>query len=296
MKRFGKTRTTITSIPKLILALFLTLAPLAFLVGCSHDAEQHVPGKNLKGVVPITDYMSDLYSSFDRYSQGIESGTELPEWLRLYDTDIVDGYIYDQDFILGMWDALCETRIDVDHRAETKVEGDYISFSFCWGGELIQFTFRTPEYAEFADDAQFPVEDPDALSVLIERAYDKIEEQASKDGELPMDGSAYLWDADGDGTTEHMSTMFNDNGDEARSGMSFTLSGGSVEAGCYIDGAYDIISLTGGTDESGPYVLLTYHAGDFYQHDSVVQCRLRLVDGELIIETIGSDNNESTAS
>ena len=137
--------------------------------GPANMAEQHTPPFGLSGTVTMAEYMHECYSSFDKFDQGIQTGTSIPQSVSLYAERATQGTITDEAAIVELWNALSEVRIDLEHRQEWSYEGQYISFSFDSGKELIPFPFSTVELAKFDDDEVYPVENPDEVERLMAR-------------------------------------------------------------------------------------------------------------------------------
>ncbi len=111
------------------------------------------------------------------------------------------------------------------------------------------------------------------------------EEEALLGDKVPYENGAYLWDADGDGTREHMWVEFCDNGDEAPSSLSVRVFGDKLDASGYIERAYEIDEIESGTDDKGPYLVVRYLQGDYYRHDHIATCTLRVVGDELRVDS-----------
>ena len=137
--------------------------------GPANMAEQHIPPFGLSGTVTMAEYMHECYSSFDKFDQGIQTGTSIPESVSLYAEGATQGTITDEAAIVELWNALSEVRIDLEHRQDWSYEGQYISFSFDSGRELIPFPFSTVELAKFVNDEVYPVENPDEVERLMAR-------------------------------------------------------------------------------------------------------------------------------
>ena len=248
-------------------------------------AEQRVSPYGLQGTVTMADYMRERYTSFELFDTGIRDGSLVLQSLRLYESGVQDGYMHDQEAIRDLWEELCGVRIDLDHPARETTEDGYLSFSFDSGKELIVFPFCTSEYARFAEDATFPVKDPDVVRALVDRTSALVEQDEGQAGdEVPYESGAYLWDADGDGMREHLWADFIDNGDEAPSLYTIRIFSETMDVEGYLDRAYSIEKMEASSDERGPYLTVYYEQGDYYGHDNVATSVLRVVDGELVVE------------
>ena len=103
--------------------------------------------------------------------------------------------------------------------------------------------------------------------------------------ELDFSSGTFSWDGDGDGKPEAYDVTFHDNGDEAPS---------LYEIRCIdderftvlLEGAYDLEKIEANADESGPYLVLSYHEGDFYSHDKDAAATLRIIDGAFALEAL----------
>ena len=213
----------------------------------------------------------------------MQSGSEEPHSLRLYVSGTTDGYVHDQQLMHEFWDELCAVRIDVDHPVSAVIDDGYLSFSFDWNTELIPFPFCTSEYAQFSEGELFPVENPDAVQSLVARLSDLIEE-GQTDDELPFEDGAYLWDADGDGTRERVTVSAVDNGDEAPNVLVIRVYGDTMDVEGVIERAYGIEGIRAASDEAGPYLTLHYLEGDYYAHDHIATCMLRVAGDKLVVE------------
>jgi len=143
--------------------------------GPANMAEQHIPPFGLSGTVTMAEYMHESYGSFDKFDQGIQTGTSIPQSVSLYAEGATQGTITDEDAIVELWNALSEVRIDLEHGQNFSYEGRYISFSFDSGRELIPFPFSTVELAKFDDDEVYPVENPDEVERLMARFLELCE-------------------------------------------------------------------------------------------------------------------------
>ena len=145
--------------------------------GKSNDAEQRVAPFGLSGIVAMSDFMREQYSSFEPFDQGIQSGNSIPQSLTLYANGADQAIVTDPAIITEFWNALSNVRIDLDHQLTHPYEGSYISFSFDSGREIIPFAFSTTELAQFSRDVLYPVEDPSEVEELMTRlsGYSKAE-------------------------------------------------------------------------------------------------------------------------
>ncbi|MBQ6469868.1 MAG: hypothetical protein IJJ50_07450 [Lachnospiraceae bacterium] len=96
------------------------------------------------------------------------------------------------------------------------------------------------------------------------------------------------WDADGDGVKEEISFEYNDLGDEAPSYIQVTLYKGNKELEGMIDRAYALKKIVVREDDDGEYLLVDYEMGDYYSHNAVGQCTIRLRDGKLEVASLTS--------
>lgn len=237
----------------------------------------------------MAEYMSKRFASFDTFDQGIRSGEEIPPSLRLYVAGELDGYVHDKDVIAQCWTTLCDIRIDTRNPKTKKNNDEYISFSFDSYTEVIPFPFNSSEYADFSDGDLFTVKDPEKVDTLVKSLSKLVKEEWNQNGTwIPEENGTYLWDADGDGNPEHLSIRFIDNGDEAPSVLELTLHSyiTDVHATGYINFGYSVDSIVGNDDIRGPYILVKYSKGDNYYHGIAAQCKVRLMDGELVVEEL----------
>lgn len=233
----------------------------------------------------LDEYMSKTWASYDEYDMGIAKGTFVPQSLRLIVGDDVDGYVHDKDTIVRTWNALKKIRVDLDHPQTDASTGDFISFDFDSGHDVVGFRFRTAEYAEAHDKTQYRVEDPSEVVTLIEELKPLIDKEKPKVGdELPNENGVYLWDANNDGTLEHVGFDVSANGDEAPNSADVKVTGKKVEASAWIDRFYGKKSVVLREDDKGPYLDLTYYTGDYWNHDGIASCTIRLVGDKLIVE------------
>ena len=99
---------------------------------------------------------------------------------------------------------------------------------------------------------------------------------------IELERDHFFWDADGDGTDEEFFVSFNDNGDEAPSGIGLSArTADGTEVAGYIDGAYELLDLWAARDGGMPVLVVTYYEGDFYSHDNIDVCILSL-DGDTL--------------
>lgn len=225
----------------------------------------------------MADYMSEHYASFDAFDEGIKSGENIPKSLHVSVAEDVDGYVHDKDEIVDLWKKLCAIKVDYENpEVGLSISDGDIVFSFDSGTEIMPFEFITSDYATFTGTSLFPVVNPRDVRELVERVSKLVEDTMPVVGEeVPKEGIAYLWDADGDGDLEHMWLTFNDNGDEAASGYEIRLYDDKLDTTAYLDNAYEIQSVVLEEDADGYYVVVSYDSS---------QCTLRLVGDELVVE------------
>lgn len=242
---------------------------------------------NTDGTITLGEYMSGWYSSYDEFDEGIRSGNDVPKSLRLIVAGKTDGYVHDKDTIVKYWNALSSIRIDAANPVGNEHSEEFIVFDFDSYHEVIPFDFFTTEFAKARDDKVNRVLDPAEVDELVNSLTELVKaEQGDGLGELPDENGAYLWDADGDGNPEHVSVSIVGNGDEAPNVGIIELRSyiTDVDTETSIDGVYGFEHFESLKDEKGPYLVVDYLEGDYYSHDRLAQCVLRLVDGELIVE------------
>ncbi len=262
---------------------------LTSLAGCggSQQAEQLVPPYGLSGTVTIGEYLTK-YTSYPAFDKGIKDGSSIPQSLKLFENGQTLGFVHDEATITQYWNALSAVRIDLEHPVYTPFEDGYLSFSFDSGQELITFAFRTADLADFGDRL-YPVEDPAAVRELANTLAGLVEKPQEDGGvELRQEGNAYWWDANGNGVEECVSLEFIDNGDEAPNVLELFVSGDGFGAYGYVNGAYEVTSMKGYVDAQGPYLVVSYFAGDYYRHDHPAECMIRLVDDQLEVTELTS--------
>lgn len=267
----------------------LVIAGLALLVGCEPEPfETAEPAyKRLSGTVTMAEYMSGRFASYDMFDEGIRSEANIPQKLTLYENGGSKGSTHDQDLICNMWKTLGDVKMNVDERVpkSSVSEEAFVSFMFDSGKEVIPFDFYMDGYAVFTGDDIFPIDSPDVVAEELRKLEAAVAKEMPKEGdELKEDGGAYFWDADGDGTLEHMWISVTDNGDEAPNCMTVRLFNDKYDLEEVINGAYGVESVRLEKDVEGPYVILVYPKGDFYSHDAKEQCEVRLRDGKLVVE------------
>ena len=224
----------------------------------------------------MADYLHEHYASFDTFDEGIKSDSSIPQSLRLTVTDKTDGFVYDKETIVDVWNQLCAIRIDLKNPTNDHVSGEVIAFDFDSGKEVIPFAFLTEKYASFSTDDLYPVLNPQEVLALVDRVTEQVEKNAPKAGDTLVEhNGAYFWDADGDKMLEHMWLDFNNNGDEASSGYTVRLFNAKYDVDAYLNDTYGIKSVVLQEDEKGPYVVITTDNG----HHSV-----RLVADKLVID------------
>ena len=100
---------------------------------------------------------------------------------------------------------------------------------------------------------------------------------------VELERGTFLWDADDDGTDEKFFVTFNDNGDEAPSGIGLSArTADGTEIAGYIDGAYELVDLWAARDGGKPVLVVTFHGGDYYSHERMDTCLLSLDGNELV--------------
>ena len=224
----------------------------------------------------MADYLHERYASFDTFDEGIKSGNGIPQSLRLTVTDKTDGYVYDKETIVDVWNQLCAVRIDLKNPTKDHTDEEIIAFDFDSGKEVIPFAFLTEKYASFNTDDLYPVLNSQEVLALVNRVTELVEKNAPKAGDTLVEhNGAYFWDADGDKMLEHMWLDFNNNGDEASSGYTVRLFNAKYDVDAYLNDTYEIKSVVLQEDEKGPYVVITTGNG---QHTA------RLVADELVVE------------
>ena len=249
------------------------------------QADRLVPPYGLTGSVTMEQYMRQFVAGYDDFQKGVLDGTRLPDRMHLFVAEDASVYITDAEAMKHAFETLAHVRIDVTNPVEGVgiLDGD-IDFSFEWDGRVVAFSFETADYASFSDGKMYVCEDPATVSELVDYLKKYAEQPAEPGTELTEVKGAYQWDADGDGQDETLSFDFVDQGDEAPSGFEVSLRGQNVNTGEWLVGAYEITSVVAQEDGQGPYVRVSYFAGDYYQHDYPATCTLRLVDGKLVIE------------
>ena len=81
------------------------------------------------------------------------------------------------------------------------------------------------------------------------------------------------WDADLDGDPEELLAEFQDNGDEAVSGMLLMLFGSENSyAEGWIEGAYELQQINVREEDGISYLEIQYLSGDYYSHDTESVC------------------------
>lgn len=253
----------------------------------SDTADHLVPPYGLTGSVTMEQYMQQFVAGYDDFQKGVLDGTRLPDRMHLFVAEDASVYITDAEAMKHAFETLSQVRINVTSPIEGVeiLDGD-IDVSFEWDGRVVAFSFETTDYASFSDGKMYACEDPATVSELVDYLKKYAEQPAEAGTELMEVKGAYQWDADGDGQDETLSFDFVDQGDEAPSGFQVSLRGLNVNTGEWLDGAYEITSVVAQEDEQGPFVRVSYFAGDYYQHDSPAACTLRLVDGKLAIEQV----------
>lgn len=251
----------------------------------ANKAPQSMSPYGLSGVVTMADYMRERYTSYEAFDQGIQSEGNVPQSLRLFASGETVGYAYDAETITAFWNALSALRINLDEPVYTPYEDGYVSFSFDSGKELIVFSFSTSELAQFAKDELYPIQDPAAVDALVEELTSLVKDYkpAAGDELVLVEDGYYAWDANDDGSLDRIELTYVDNGDEAPSVIVMHIQGKGVDATGVLERTYQVQSLVGDVDAEGPYLLVTYDAGDYYSHDWQAQCIVRLAGSELAV-------------
>ncbi|MDO5107050.1 MAG: hypothetical protein Q4D39_02105 [Coriobacteriaceae bacterium] len=271
--------------PRIILLALLALfaGPLLALAACA-AAPIAPPAEPMT----IAAYHAED-GSFSALDQDISDGTSLPCELYVHVDRRCDDVIVDQGEIVSCWNALrsVEVLAGEPDPAISIDDGD-ISFEFHWpdGGSFC-FSFLTSEY-HVVDGGCIRVGNPDAVRAIVDDAVTHLEALGSgvpepDDGFLiELDGGFFSWDGDGDGVEETYEVDFHDLGDEAPSFIEIV----QVEDPAlttFLDRAYGIELIQALEDEHGPYLRIDYLQGDFYAHDDVATCYLRIVDGTIAL-------------
>ncbi|MDO4538360.1 MAG: hypothetical protein Q4B54_09390 [Coriobacteriales bacterium] len=121
----------------------------------------------------------------------------------------------------------------------------------------------------------------DATAPLLTSASGAKDEPAP----LNFTGNSFSWDGEDNGTVETYFVDYYDNGDEAPNTIEFIRSG-EQSTGAFLDAAYSIESLEAKRDDQGPYLLISYTTGDYYNHDTAAQATLRIADGTMVIQPL----------
>lgn len=281
---------------KRIASLFAaTLAATLVLAACS------LPGF-LGGVtgtyIPLAEFCAS--EEFDALNAGINNGTSLPSKVFLVADEGLSDTIEDQGYAVNTWKRLCELDVLADAPEAMAVDDGTILLSFIWDdGRHYSFGFVATDYFMGQDGKLYHLRDPkefgeiiDDLGTFLERMYLEGSQGNTDDGEgtpIPFDNRGpfnfFTWDADGDGEPERFDAEFYDNGDEAPSAFEVSCVAKDWSS-AWIDRCYGLEELRAMSDEQGDYLLITYQQGDYYYHDNLAQCTLRLVGGELIIEEL----------
>ena len=239
------------------------------------------------GSMTLGEYMSGWYMSYDSFNENIQNGTEVPKSLRLIVAGKFDGYVHDKDAIVKYWNELSSIRVDAAEPIDNEHSEEFIAFDFDDYHEVIPFDFYTSEFTKARDGKVMRVLDPAKVDELADSLTELAKaEQGDGLGELPDENGAYLWDADGDGNPEHVSPSIVGNGDEAPNVGIVALHGiiTGIDTQTNIDGVYGFERFESFKDDRGPYLVVDYLEGDYYSHDRLAHCVLRLVDGELVVE------------
>lgn len=244
---------------------------------------------NADGAMTLGEYLSDWYMSYDSFNEKIQSGTEVPKSLRLLVAGRFDGYIHDKNAIVKYWNELSSMRVDAAEPIDNEHSEEFIVFDFDNYHEVIGFDFYTSEFARARDEKVMRVLD----SAKVDELVDSLTELAKAErgdglGELQDENGAYLWDADGDGNPEHVSVSIIGNGDEAPNVGIIELRSyiTNIDASVDINGVYGFERFESFKDDKGPYLTVDYLEGDYYSHDRLAHCVLRLLDGELVVEKV----------
>lgn len=276
---------------RLATLLAVMLVSITLLASC--DGGKAPIEQDTNTYVTLADFLTG--DEFDALNGGIEDGSDLPSELFYSEDNGWQESIYDQDLILGTWNKLCAVEINADDPQDIDIDDGGIRFNFVWeDGRRFVFAFSTIEYYASADGTLYPLRTPDIVRILSDETDEYLQRKdRGIEGELiefKATGNSGLfdWDADGDGEAELFSADFWDNGDEAPSNYEITCESRGYGT-AWIDGGYSIVELNAASDDQGPYLYITYYAGDYYNHDTLSACTLRLVDGQLTVEQLALD-------
>lgn len=260
----------------------------------SNTASLQSSSVDLASTQTLAECMGAYYASFHEFDEGIQSGKSVPPTMRFRAKGSVDGEIHDQDVIQRVWKKLCEIRVSKKKVENHPNDDPTTTFDFDSGSESIPFYFCNTSFIHVVGNEVYEVQDASEVLALVEELSSTLkssepmgnDSSAGAGSELKEEKGAYFWDTDGDGSKEHMWIDFNNNGDEAPSGMQIRIFGSSFDTSAYLDGAYAINSVKLEKDERGPYVTLDYDQGDYYSHDHAARCAIRVVDGKIEIKEL----------
>lgn len=271
---------------RILAPLFTLLALSGLLVACKSEQPSRPAIANY---VTISKLVGS--SEFDDLNKGVISRSNPPVEL-VYMSDGEDVATFsDADLILGAWMRICNTEV-IAERTPEPTKGGTVTFAFRWkDGKTYGFEFSSEDYSLIKDGEYHLPKDAGSIRVLEKSLQEQQRrQQRGYEGEsVKFNASGHSgsfdWDVDNDGTVESFFADFTDNGDEAQSNYQiycYTKDYGKV----WIDGAYDISELTSVDDEGGRRLVIRFYAGDYYTHDTLEECALKLVDGQLVIEKL----------
>lgn len=172
--------------------------------------------------------------------------------------------IYDKDIIERTLSVILDTKVlKQGCQVDMCVYKD-VTYEYVYDDHTLVFSFTPYSYFEYDGQSHEITESQiRSLSYLFDDVETESPDiQSSTAGDIP-----------------EIETNFIDNGDEARSVTVITVhtENGDVEG--YIEGAYDILSITKETD----YYDIEYLYGDFYSHEEKRHSRITIADGVMVI-------------
>lgn len=166
-----------------------------------------------------------------------------------------------------------EEALDAILNSQLKTRGEYVDmyrlreadYCFYYGDKTYSFSFVPDSY--FYYDGKYYEMGESSMSKIRDYLYS-----------YSLRTNSALWYSD----KASLDIEFVDNGDEARSLLNLTLTVFNETLEGYIEGGYDVLSV----DRRSDMYIVEYTYGDFYSHDAVKKCAVKVENGELVISDI----------
>ena len=264
---------------RITIALVMLLATTSLLCACSFVG--------LGGTVTIGQYLAEDEKNL--IDTDLLDGSTTPSELVLTIDNVYADTIIDREYVSEIWDELISLEIASRASKATPSLDGSVAFSFSWDdGRQLTLGFDSTEFYRAIDGTLHKIKDPQKMGFILTSLVEHLESadaqtQDNTDGSIPISNNAtFLWDSNGDGTTETYVIRYYDNGDEAPNVTEIVDAARDYES-AWIDAAYEVVRIVPGEDEGGRYLTVSYLTGDFYSHDTEVSCQIHVIDGVMSV-------------